>query len=403
MDASAKRFSPPLPRVVCLVAVLCALLVACQSPTALPVKLGLISPLSGGSGPSGEAIQRGMLLAIEEVNRDGGVLGRTLALVTRDVQNDPAAGDAALRELLDNEGIVAVFGGIFSPVMVAQLDTVHAREIPLINPWGSLAAITRNGRDPNYAFRVSLSDASADEFLARYAVEVVGARRPGILADSTAWGDANLKELNLWLTRLGAPPVAVARFDQGETSMRHQLEQFRAADPDAALLVSPGPAGGAVMRGMATLGWKVPVISHWGISGGGFVETAGTENAEGVLTLQTYSFYGQLSPQGQAVLQAYHARFGTRRIEDVQAPVGVAHGYDAVHLLARAMRQAGTVDGPSVREALEHLDTYDGLLKRYAPAFTPEDHDALHAEDYLMTVWQDGRLVPAAQPHLPNR
>jgi branched-chain amino acid transport system substrate-binding protein len=100
------------------------------------------------------------------------------------------------------------------------------------------------------------------------------------------------------------------------------------------------------------------------------------------------------------VLDAYHKRFGTRRVEEVQAPVGVAHGYDGAHLLARAIRQAGTAEGPAVRAALEQLPPYDGLVKRYEPAFTPTNHDALRAEDYLMAVWRDGRLVPADLPRI---
>jgi branched-chain amino acid transport system substrate-binding protein len=148
------------------------------------------------------------------------------------------------------------------------------------------------------------------------------------------------------------------------------------------------------------LGWQVPVVSHWGITGGHFLTPAGMEHAENVLTLQTFSFAGDLTPKGAAVLRAYHQRFGTRYVEDSRAPVGVAHGYDGVHLLARAIRLAGSTDGPRVRDALEHLPAYDGLVKRYAPAFTPERHDALLAEDYMMAVWRHGRLVPAAQPRL---
>ncbi len=141
-------------------------------------------------------------------------------------------------------------------------------------------------------------------------------------------------------------------------------------------------------------------MSHWGISGGVFVERGGVENTDGVLTLQTYSFYGPQSPQGEALLAAYHARFGTRRVEEVLAPVGVVHGYDGVQLLAQAIRQAGTAEGPRVRATLEQLPPHQGVLKHYAPAFTPENHDALQVGDYLMTVWQGGRLVPAPRPRL---
>lgn len=380
-------------------------LTACEAgkPSQSPVEIGLIAPLSGPLAASGQAIQRGMLLAIEEINREGGVLGRPLSLVARDVHNDGQAGVAALRELHRDHSIVAVFGGIFSPVMLAQLDTIHELEIPLMNPWGSVTGITKNGRNPNYAFRVSVSDEYADEFLVRYALEVVGARRPGIIADTTAWGDSNVAGLKEWLGRSGITPAGVERFDQGDVNMSRQLARLRAARVDALLMVANAPEGAAIVRGLATLGWKVQVISHWGISGGRFVELSGVENAEGVLTLQTYSFFGPLSAKGETLVRNYHARFGTRRVEEILAPVGVAHGYDGVQLLARAIQKARTTAGPRVRESLEQLEPYDGLVKRYAPAFTPERHDALVAEDYIMTVWQRGRLVPAPKPHIKKR
>ena len=381
------------------------ILTACQpaKPTGAPIKIGLIAPLSGPLAASGEAVQRGMLLAIDEVNREGGALGRPLAVVARDIQNDKAAGVEALRESVREHSIVAVFGGIYSPVMLAQLDAIHELRIPLINPWGSVTAITKNGRKPNYAFRVSVSDEYAGEFLARYVLEVIGARRPAIIADTTAWGGSNVAGLKEWLARLGISPASIERFDQGDTNMSRQLNRLRAAGADALLMVANAPEGAAIVRGMATLGWRVPVVSHWGISGGRFVELAGVENADGVLTLQTYSFFGPLSAKGEAMLRAYHARFGTRGAEEVLAPVGVAHGYDGVHLLARAIGKARTTEGAQVRDALERLEPYDGLIKRYAPAFTPERHDALQAEDYMMAVWKSGRLAPAPKPHIKKQ
>ncbi len=385
------------------VSCLCALLLmgcpGSMSPGP-PITIGLIAPLSGPLASTGEAIQRGMLLAMDEVNREGGALGRPLALATQDVQNEPAAGVVTLRKLVQEHAIVAVFGGTFSPVMLAQLDLIHKLHIPLIIALGSVTAITRNGRTPNYAFRIAMSDEYTDEFLVRYALEIVGARRPSIMADTTAWGDSNVAGLLDWLGRLGAAAVGVERFDQGDTNMSRQLERLRAAEADGLLLVANAPEGAAIVRSMLTLGWKVPVVSHSGTSIRRFTELAGVHNAQGVLSVQTYSFFSSLTPRGEAVLRAYHARFGTRRIEEVSVPIAVASGYDGVHLLARAIRQAGTTAGPQVRAALEHLPPVDGLIKRYAPAFTPERHDALLAEDYLMAVWEGHHLVLAPQPRL---
>lgn len=366
----------------------------------VPVAVGLIAPFSGRSAASGVAIQRGMVLAAGEANASGGALGRPLTVVTRDVHNDPAAGDVALRDLVREHHIVTVFGGIYSPVMMRQLDTLAELRIPLINAWGSVTTITKSGRSPNFAFRTGISDEIADEFLVRYAVEIMGARRAAIMVDTSAWGASNLQGLTLWLRRLKSPEVGIERFDQGDTNMSRQLERLRAAGSDAIIMVADTAEGAAIVRGMGTMAWRVPVVSHWGVSGGQFVQLAGPENAEGVLTLQTFTFQGALSPKAQAVLHAYHARFGTRRVDEIAAPIGVAHGYDGMHLLAQAINKSHSLDGESIRSSLERLDSYDGLMKRYAPPFTPENHDPLTAEDVLMAVWRQGRLVPATPSHL---
>jgi branched-chain amino acid transport system substrate-binding protein len=162
------------------------------------IKVGLIAPLSGYLAPQGEAIQRGMLLAIDEVNREGGMLGRPLALVVDDVENDPLAGVRALQELVQRDRIVAVFTGTFSTVILALLDLIHALQIPLISLLGSVTTITPNGHVPNCAFRTAMSDEYANEFMVRYIIEVVGARRPGIIADRAAWGNSNVDGLSHW-------------------------------------------------------------------------------------------------------------------------------------------------------------------------------------------------------------
>jgi branched-chain amino acid transport system substrate-binding protein len=85
-----------------------------------------------------------------------------------------------------------------------------------------------------------------------------------------------------------------------------------------------------------------------------------------------------------------------RRIEDIQAPVGVAHAYDAMHLLARAIEQAGSADRRAVRDALEKLPSYRGLVRRYDPPFSPQRHEALGPEQLLMARFRpDGVLAPA--------
>jgi len=84
------------------------------------------------------------------------------------------------------------------------------------------------------------------------------------------------------------------------------------------------------------------------------------------------------------------------RIEDIQGAVGVAHAYDLTHILARAIDLAGSTDRRAVRDALERVGSYHGLVKDYAPPFTPARHEALGQEQLLMARYRaDGVLVPA--------
>jgi branched-chain amino acid transport system substrate-binding protein len=112
--------------------------------------------------------------------------------------------------------------------------------------------------------------------------------------------------------------------------------------------------------------------------------------------IQTFSFF-RADPQMLAKFMKAAATVSpVRRIEDIQAPVGVAHAYDAMHLLARAIEQAGSADRRAVRDALEKLGSYRGLVRRYERPFSPQRHEALGPEQLLMARFRpDGVLAPA--------
>ncbi|RUP15716.1 MAG: ethanolamine utilization protein EutN, partial [Methylobacterium sp.] len=145
------------------------------------VKIGLVTALSGQSAKSGEAISRGIGLAIDEINAKGGVLGRPLELVARDDEANPSKGVLATRELIQRVGVVAVVGGLDTPVSMAIVPIANQMKVPFIGPWAAGTGITRNGAADNYAFRVSAVDALVDEALVAYAVKTYGAKKPGMI------------------------------------------------------------------------------------------------------------------------------------------------------------------------------------------------------------------------------
>ncbi len=360
-----------------------------------PVKIGLSAAVSGGSAASGEAIKRGLQIAIDEINAKGGVLGgRKLELVVRDDEGNPQKGVTIARELVEREKVVAVFGGLHTTVALAQVPVWHELKTPYMGAWAAGTNITRNGQTPNYVFRVSANDDYVDRFLSRYAMETMKKSKPGLLLENTPWGQSNETGLTKWFGEKGIKAVGVERFNWGDPDMSPQLLRLKSAGADHIVLVANAPEGAQVLRSKAKLGWDTAMISHWGISGGRFAELTG-DLSEGVTFLQTYTFFGKQNERGQYVLKVLREKHGIKEPGDVIAPVGTANAYDGLHLVALAIEQAGSTDGPKVRDALESLKSeYKGLIKSYKRPFTAEQHDALTDEDYVMVVWKGGKIVP---------
>ncbi|HZV96419.1 MAG TPA: ABC transporter substrate-binding protein [Candidatus Nitrosocosmicus sp.] len=362
-----------------------------------PIKIGLAAAVSGGSAASGEAIKRGLQIALDEINARGGVLGgRKLELVIRDDEGNPAKGVTIARELVEREKVAVVFGGLHTTVALAQVPVWQELRTPYMGAWAAGTNITRNGASPNFVFRVSANDDLVDRYLARYAIEVMKKGKPGLLLENTAWGQSNEAGLGKWLGERNVKPVGIEKFNWNDPDMSPQLLRLRGAGADHVILVANAPEGAQVVKSRAKIGWEVPMISHWGISGGRFAELTG-ELSDGVVFLQTYSFFGKQGERGQAVLKALAEKYGVKGPEDVIAPVGTANAYDGMHLVALAIEQAGGTDGSKLREALENLKAeYRGLIKTYRRPFTAEQHDALTDEDYIMVAWKGGKIVPVA-------
>lgn len=379
--------------------VLCAFLVASPEAEvraqAAPVKVGLAAATSGGSAASGEAIKRGLQVAIDEINAKGGVLGgRRLELVVRDDEGNPTKGVTIARELVEREKVAAVFGGLHSTVALAQVAVWHELRTPYVGVWAAGTNITRNGHTPNYCFRVSANDDYVDKFLARYATERLRKTKPGFLLENTAWGQSNETGLTKWFGERGLKAVGTEKFNWGDPDMSPQLLRLRNASADLVVLVANAPEGAQVVKSRAKIGWEVSILSHWGISGGRFPELTGPLS-DGVTFIQTYSFFGKQNERGQYVLKVLREKFNVKGPEEVTAPVGTANAYDAMHLVAVAIEQAKSTEGPKVRDALENLrGEYAGLIKTYRRPFTPEQHDALTDQDYIMVVWKGGKIVP---------
>ena len=360
-----------------------------------PIKIGLVTALSGQSALAGEAITRGMQVAIDEINAKGGLLGgRKLELVRRDDEANPAKGVVAARELIYREKVAVVFGGLDTPVSMAIVPLMNQEKVPFMGPWAAGTGITQNGANPNFAFRVSAVDEIVDVGMLAYAQKTFKTAKPGLILVNNPWGESNEKGLKAAMAAKGVTPAGVEKFEGNDVDMVPQLTRLKAAGADTLFMVGNVGPSAQVVKSLERMGWKVPVVSHWGPAGGRFTELAGP-SARNVHFVQTYSFFGKQGPVGERVIAALKAKYPSiKGPDDITPAVGVANAYDGLHLAALAITAAGSTEGDAVRQGFYKIDRHAGLIKTYVKPFTAEVHDAVQSSDYVWAQFIDNRIVP---------
>ncbi|WP_169737261.1 ABC transporter substrate-binding protein [Simplicispira psychrophila] len=364
-----------------------------------PVYIGLDAEFGHATSTSAQAVQQGIQIALDEINAAGGVLGgRQLELITRDNRSITAVGRDNFQELAQVKDLIAVFGGKFSPIYVECLPLAHELQVPLMDPWGAADQITDHHFRPNYVFRLSLKDAWAASAFMRFAQQQYQAKRIGLMLPNTAWGRSNKAALDKAAGRADLKIVGEHWYNWGDQSLIQRYQELRAAGAQVLVLVANEVEGAILVKEIAALpaAERIPLISHWGITGGEFARmTEGALDQVELSVVQTFSFLHPPSPRAKKLAAAMKTRYGVASAAQIKSPVGVAQAYDLTHLLVQAMQKAGSTDRPKIREALEHLPAWTGAVRHYAKPFTATRHDALSQDNvFFVRYTAQDTLVP---------
>ena len=377
------------------IGVAAAVLFATSAFAADPIKVGVSGPFTGGSSSMGVSMRDGVRLAADEINKSGGVLGRPLQLVERDDEAKNELGVQIAQELIDKEAVAATVGFINTGVALAAQRFYEEAEIPVLNNVATGSLISKQFLPPdheaNYVFRNAANDLIQSAMIAEEAVKRQNFKKPAILADSTNYGQLGKTDLTSALSKLGVTPVATEKFNVGDTDMTAQLLRAKEAGADVILTYAIGPELAQIANGMAKLGWKVPMIGSWTLSMASFIDTAGP-NGDGAMMPQTF-IQLPTTPKRKAFIDAYQKAYGVDRIP---SPVSAAQGYDSIYLLAAAIKQAGSVEGPKIRDALENLNQkLEGVVTTYDRPYSATDHEAISNNIPVFGQVRNGRVVPA--------
>ncbi|MDB5950084.1 MAG: amino acid transporter substrate-binding protein, partial [Massilia sp.] len=341
-----------------------------------PIKIGVSGPFTAGSAPMGVSMRDGVKLAAAEINAKGGILGRQIQLVERDDEGSPPRGVQVAQELISKEKVVATVGFINTGVALASQRFYQEAKIPVMNNVATGSIITQQfAKEPeNYIFRNSANDQIQSGMIVEEAVTRRHFKKVAILADSTNYGQLGREDLEKALDKKGIKAVAVEKYNIKDVDMTAQLLKAKQAGAETVLTYGIGPELAQIANGMEKLGWKVPMIGSWTLAMANFVDNAGT-NGEGTRMPQTFIQEGD-TPKRKAFIDAYLKTFKPKN-NRIDSPVSAAQGYDSIYLLAAAMKQANSTDGPKIKEALENLNTkVEGVVTTYDKPFSKSDHEA---------------------------
>jgi branched-chain amino acid transport system substrate-binding protein len=360
-----------------------------------PIKIAVSGPFTGGSSSMGVSMRDGVRMATDEINKAGGVLGRQLQLIERDDEAKNERGVQIAQEMISREKVVAAVGYINSGVALASQRFYQEARIPVMNNVATATAITHqfDSQPENYVFRNSAADSIQAAMIVEEAIVRRGFKKVAILADSTNYGQLGRTDLEKALSSKGIQAVASEKFNIKDVDMTPQLLKAKEAGAEAVLTYAIGPELAQIANGMTKLGWKVPMIGSWTLSMANYIDNAGP-GGEGARMPQTF-IQEPTTPKRQSFIISYLKTFNPKNAR-IDSPVSAAQGYDSVYLLAAAIKQAGSTDGPKIKAALEDLKTpIDGVVTTYNKPFTAKDHEAITANIPVFGEVKGQRVVYA--------
>ncbi|MGE4449827.1 ABC transporter substrate-binding protein [Castellaniella sp.] len=371
-----------------LAALAASLAVSCATH-AQTVKIAYNGDISGSpSAESGQIGVMGIAAAVEDINAQGGVRGKQLEFLVRDDLGQPPKSIQNMTDLIDREKVAVVFGPTNSGNALAWKHIANQKHMPVLVSSASSTAITQSkGNTANYLFRISMVDREQAAALVAYAAKNPEIKKIGLFAETTGYGQAGLKDMEDITALHGIKPAITEKFDARDTDMTSQLSNARDAGVDTLLVWAQAAPLGHLVRSMEKLNYFPRVLTTWAASFSGFPEVAGKKLMEWPVFLTTSS-----SVQSDAARKLFDRI--SPKLANPSMFWAATQAYDTVLVWKAAVEQAGSFDGKAVRKALEALHKpVQGLVKTYAPPFTPDQHEGLQAKDYHWSQWKEGKVV----------
>ena len=353
---------------------------------------------------SAYSIEMGLRTAFSELGNE--IQGHKVVFVPMDHKGNSVRSKRNMMAFKDDHQALVIFAGMHSPPLIKYRKYINENEILTLVPWAAGGPITRFPDKHNWVFRLSIDDTKAGYRMAGFAIEKKKCKSPHLLLEKTPWGKSNEKSMKFALKKLSGytPDVTWFNWNTKEHVAKIKLRKAIKRGADCLLFVGNAIEGAAFSKAMVSLDHKVPIISHWGITGGSFHNVIDKELREKFDLTFIQSCFSFVSSKPTALSQKVLAKAQKlypqiKAGKDIPAPTGFIHAYDLGKLTIEAIKsiklgQDMKENRKKLRTALESLKSpVQGLIKKYEAPFEEfskenlDAHEALGLEDFCMAKY----------------
>jgi branched-chain amino acid transport system substrate-binding protein len=331
------------------VAAFAAALLAFSAQAQDTIKIGVITDRVGVSKPYSEPATEGMVFGANEINKKGGVLGKKIELLIEDDQSKPDVSAALARKLID-QGAVFILSVSLSPATQQQQTVTMEAKTPQMTPMNSADYLTTQLSNPYFWQTGPLGSTQIQTLLAH--AKAKNLKRVAIITDNSDLGQAIGKAFKGSIEEAGIQIVEDEVVPLGATTATPQMQKIRGANPEAMFVAGVVTATNVlIFRAYRELGLKFPIHASYNLSVP-IYETAAKGLVNGITFVDAYD---PDKPEVKAFEAAYRKETG-------KEPVNLnGYGYDGIHLVAEAIKKAGSTDKEKIRAAMQSL-TYAGVM-----------------------------------------
>lgn len=321
------------------------------------IRVGLNYAYSGGAATYGQGITEGIELAVEEINKKDGVLGKQLDPIKFDNQSDATESANITTKLATREKVVAILGSDTSGSTKAAIPAAMQNKIPLISSSATADDVTvdSNGNVKEYVFKTCFNDSFQGVMMAEFAYNDLSFKNAAILADTTSdYAQGLSKAFNETFTELGGAVLSEEAYQAKDTDFKAVLTNIKSKNPEVLFVPGYYEEVGLIIRQARELGLNIPILGGDGYESPKLAEIAGKES----LNYVYYSSHYSPMDEAENVVkfkEAFKAKY------DKYPDAFNALGYDLAYLLADALERAGEVSSEKLKEVLGSTKNFAGV------------------------------------------